>query len=168
MANLYELTGDILALQDMLASSEGEDEELTQALRDTLEANQGEYEAKLEAYCKVIKNLEADAEALKNETKRLTDKRKRLEDSISRLKAVMYDSMKSTNTTKVKGQIFSVSIQKNGGKLPVIVDVPTDQLPDDLVKVVESPDLDAIAKLLERGSSPLAHFGERGDSLRIK
>lgn len=166
--NLYELTGDILSLQDMLASSEGDDEELTQALRDTLEANQGEYEAKLEQYCKVIKNLEADAEACNNEAKRLTDKSKHLKASVTRLKAVMYDSMKTTKTTKIKGAIFTVSIQKNGGKLPVIVDVPTDQLPDDLVKVVESPDLDAIAKLLERGSSPLAHFGERGESIRIK
>ena len=163
MSNLYEITGDLLTLQSML-----EDSVEDQILLDTLEGVQGEYEVKLESYCKIIKNLEVDIDALKNEAKRLTDKRKLLENNIDRLKKAMFDSMKATNTTKVKGQLFSVSIQKNGGKLPVIVDVDTAYLPKELVKVVESPDLEAISKLLEQGESPLAHWGERGESLRIK
>jgi hypothetical protein len=163
MSRLYELTADLLALQEMLEDSVEE-----QVLLDTLEGVQGEYELKLEAYCKVIKNLEADMDALKAEAKRLTDKRKVLENNVDRLKKAMFESMKATGTDKVKGQLFTVAIQKNGGKLPVIVDVPTEELPDELVKVVESPDLEAIGKLLEQGDSPLAHFGERGESLRIK
>ena len=164
MSNLYELTNDLLTLQEMLESPI-EDED---ALTDTLEAVQGEYDLKLESYCKVVKNLEANVDALKAEAKRLTDKRKVLENNIDRLKKAMFDSMKATGTEKVKGAIFTVAIQKNGGKLPVIVDVETSELPDELVKIVESPDLDAIAKLLEQGESPLAHFGERGESIRIK
>lgn len=160
---LYELTADLLTLQEML-----EDTVDDQCLLDTLEGVQGEYEIKLEAYCKVIKNIEADMEALKAEAKRLTDRRKVLEGNVERLKKAMYDSMKATGTDKVKGQIFTVAIQRNGGKLPVIVDVPTEDLPDELVKVVESPDLEAIGKLLEGGESKYAHFGERGESLRIK
>ena len=76
--------------------------------------------------------------------------------------------MKATNTKEVKGQIFSVAIQKNGGKLPVIVDVETAYLPKELVKVTESPDLEAIAKLIDSGNTQYAHYGERGESLRIK
>lgn len=163
MSRLYELTSDLLVLQEML-----EDNIDDQCLLDTLEGVQGEYEIKLESYCKVIKNLEADMDALKSEAKRLTDKRKVLENNVERLKKAMYDSMKATNTDKVKGQLFTVAIQRNGGKLPVIVDVETSELPDELVKITESPDLEAIAKLLEQGESPLAHFGERGESLRIK
>ena len=162
MANLYDITGDLLTLMDML------DEVDDQVLKDTLEAVQGEYEIKLESYCKVIKNLEADIDALKNEAKRLIDKRKLLENNIDRLKKAMFDSMKTTGTTKIKGQLFSVSIQKNGGKLPVIVDVDTAYLPKELVKVVESPDLEAIAKLIDSGNTQYAHYGERGESLRIK
>jgi hypothetical protein len=140
-----------------------------QVLLDTLEGVQGEYELKLEAYCKVIKNLEADMDALKAEAKRLTDKRKVLENNVDRLKKAMFDSMKATGTDKVKGQIFTVAIQKNGGKLPVIVDVDTSELPDELVKVVESPDLEAMYNvLLTHGTSKYCHFGERGESLRIK
>ena len=164
MASLYEVTGNILALQEMLESPLDDED----VLKDTLEGVQGEYEIKLESYCKVIKNLEADMDALKAEAKRLTDKRKVLENNVDRLKKAMFDSMKATNTDKVKGQLFTVAIQKNGGKLPVIVDVETSELPDELVKITESPDLEAIGKLLESGNCKYAHFGERGESLRIK
>ena len=161
---LYELTADLLTLQEMLETPLDDE----QVLLDTLEAVQGEYEMKLESYCKVVKNLEADMEALKNEAKRLTDKRKVLENNVERLKKVMFDSMKVTGTEKVKGQLFSVAIQRNGGKLPVIVDVDVAELPDECVKVVESPDLEAIAKLIDAGKCDFAHYGERGESLRIK
>lgn len=164
MASLYEVTGNVLALQEMLENPM-DDEDI---LKDTLEAVHGEYDSKMESYAKVIKNLESDVEALKNESKRLKDKQKTIENNIDRLKKAMFDSMKATGRDKVKGQLFTVAIQKNGGKLPVIVDVDTSELPDDLVKIVESPDLDAISKLLEAGNCKYAHYGERGESLRIK
>ena len=163
ISKLYELTADLLTLQEMLEENVDE-----QVLIDTLEGVQGEYELKLESYCKVIKNLEADMEALKNEAKRLTDKRKVLENNVDRLKKAMFDSMKLTGTEKVKGALFTVAIQRNGGKLPVIVDVDVAELPDECVKVVESPDLEAIAKFIEAGNCDFAHYGERGESLRIK
>ena len=163
MSKLYELTADLLTLQEMLEENVDE-----QVLIDTLEGVQGEYELKLEAYCKVIKNLEADMEALKNEAKRLTDKRKVLENNVDRLKKAMFDSMKLTGTEKVKGALFTVAIQRNGGKLPVIVDVDVAELPDECVKVVESPDLEAISKMIDAGNCKFAHYGERGESLRIK
>lgn len=161
---LYELTSDLVELQEMLEMDDVDPE----VLSDTLEAVQGEYEFKLEAYCKVVKNLEADVVGIKAEVDRLSGKRKVLESNIDRLKKAMFDSMKATNTPKVKGQFFSVAIQKNGGKTPIIVDVDTSELPDELVTIIEKPNLDAIREVLERGESHLAHFGERGESLRIK
>lgn len=163
---LYEITGDLLTLQSMLEDSV-EDE----VLNDTLEAVQGDFDYKIEQYAKVIKNLEADTDALKNEAKRLTDKRKVLENNITRLKAAMFDAMKATGTSKVKGQLFTVAIQKNGGKVPVIMaeGTTTEHLPDQLVKVVESPDLEAIREVLEAGKVVEGFsLGERGESLRIK
>ena len=164
MSSLYEVTGNILALQEMLESPI-DDEDI---LKDTLEAVQGEYEAKIESYCKVIRNIEADIQAIETEVTRLSEKKKVLKNNIDRLKKAMFDSMKATNTPKVKGSVFTVAIQRNGGKLPVIVDVETAYLPKELVKVVESPDLEAIAKLIDSGNTQYAHYGERGESLRIK
>lgn len=166
MSKLYEITGDLLTLQDMLEDSVDD-----QVLKDTLEAVQGEYEVKLEAYCKIIRNLEADVDALKNEADRLTAKRKTLEANVDRLKKAMFDSMKATKTDKVKGTLFTVAIQKNGGKTPVIVadDATTDKLPDELVIYTEKPNLDAIREALEAGKTVDGFtLGERGESLRIK
>lgn len=169
MSRLYELTGNLVTLQELLEDSLENDQVLT----DTLEAVQGEYEFKLEAYCKVIKNLEADMDALRNEEKRLADKRKTLEANIDRLKKTMFDSMKSTNTPKVKGQLFTIAIQKNGGVVPINYDKDnkdiTLTLPDELVIVTEKPNLDAIREQLEAGKTVEGFsLGERGESLRIK
>lgn len=169
MSRLYELTTDLLALQEMLESPLDDE----QVLLDTLEGVQGEYELKLEAYCKVIKNLEADMDALKAEAKRLTDKRKVLENNVDRLKKAMFDSMKATGNNKVKGQLFTVAIQKNGGVVPINYDKDnkniTDNLPDQLVNIVETPNLDAIRELLEAGKVVEGFtLGQRGESLRIR
>ena len=161
---LYELTADVMTLQEML-ENEVEEEQM---LLDTLEGVQYEYEYKLEQYAKVIRNLEADANAYKLEANRLNERRRVIENNIDRLKNHMFESMKATGINKVKGTLLNVSIQKNGGKLPVIVDCDVKDLPESVVKVVESPDLEAIRKLLDAGECDFARYGERGESLRIK
>lgn len=164
--NLYDLTGEVLQLQELLESDEVVDTEL---LKDVLADTTEDYEIKLEAYAKVIKNLTATVDAIKFEVDRLTTRKKALENNITALKTRMYESMKATGTTKVKGDIFTISIQKNGGRIPVIVDVDTSALPDELVKIEEKPDIDAITAYLEKNpDSKLAHFGERGEGIRIK
>lgn len=166
---LYEITGEMLALQELLENPLDDED----VLKDTLEAVQGEYEFKLESYCKVIKNLEADIVGIKAEVDRLSGKRKVLENNIDRLKKAMFDSMKATNTPKVKGQLFTVAIQKNGGVIPINYDKNdkniTANLPDQLVNIVETPNLEAIRELLEAGKVVDGFtLGERGESIRIK
>lgn len=164
--NLYDLTGDVLQLQELLENGEVVDVELLQdVLSDTLE----DYDAKLESYAKVIKNLSANVDAIKAEKDRLNQREKALSANIKALKNRMYESMKATGKTKVKGELFTVSIQANGGKIPVIVDVPTSELPDELVRIIEEPDIDAITAYLEKNPEcKLAHFGERGEGIRIR
>ena len=77
--------------------------------------------------------------------------------------------MKETGKTKFKTKLFSFTIAKNGGALPVIVNVPTEKLDDEFVVVTEQPDLKAIAEYIKKtGDVSFAKFGERGESLRIK
>lgn len=166
---LYEITGELLALQELLENPLDDED----VLKDTLEAVQGEYEFKLESYCKVIKNLEADIVGIKAEVDRLSGKRKVLENNIDRLKKAMFESMKATNTPKVKGQLFTVAIQKNGGVIPINYDKNdkniTANLPDHLVNIVKTPNLEAIRELLEAGKVVDGFtLGERGESIRIK
>lgn len=160
--NLYELTAVYQRLQNELEN--GEDVE------GIIEVIDDELEKKADGYARVIKNLKAQAESFKTEEQRLAEKRKRCEAGIERLKSNLFDSMKATGKEDFKTELFSFKIQKNGGKKPVIVDVKdTSELPDDLVKITEQPNLDAIAKYIEEtGDLTYAHFGERGESLRIK
>ncbi len=159
--NLYDLTAVYKRLQDQLEA--GED------VAGILEVIGDEIEVKADGYARVIKNMQAYAEAYKAEEQRLADKRKKCEAGIERLKENLFDSMKETGKTKFKTDLFSFAIQKNGGADPVIVDVPTDDLPDNLVQITEKPDLKAIAAYIkETGDISYAHFGERGESLRIK
>lgn len=164
--NLYELTGDMLKLQQLLETGEVVDKEL---LNDVLADTTADYEEKIENCAKVYKNLTSDVNEIDAEIKRLTARKKALETNADNLKIRMYDSMKATGKTKIKGQLFTVAIQANGGKIPVIVDVTTDKLPDNLVKIEEKPDLEAIAAYItDNPKCGYAHFGERGESLRIK
>jgi hypothetical protein len=160
--NLYELTAVYQRLQDHIEAGEDYD--------GIMEVINDEIETKADGYARVIRNMEGEAAALKLEEKRLADMRKKREAAIERLKQNLFDSMKATGKTKFKTDLFSFAIQKNGGKIPVIVDVKdTSELPDDLVKITETPDLEAIRKYIEEtGDLTYAHFGDRGESLRIK
>lgn len=163
--NIYELTADFLRLQEMIEDPDVESDDI-QALMDELN---DQIEKKADGYAKVIRNLEGNLAAVKAEQEKLTAKKNLLESGIKRLKDDLQAAMTATGKRKFKTDLFSFNIQKNGGADPVIVDVDTDELPDDLVIVSEKPDLKAIAAYIkETGDITFAHFGERGESLRIK
>ena len=73
---LYEMTVAANQLYDMLTSGEIDE----QTFNDTLEAMGTE--EKLESYCKVIRQLEGDAEMLKTEKERIEKKQKAVTISI--------------------------------------------------------------------------------------
>lgn len=167
--NLYELTNDFLQLQQMLEDPEVD----TDVINDTMEAIEGAIEVKADGYAMIIRNMEGNVTAIKAEMERLQAKKNLLESSIKRLKDNLQQAMILTGKTKFKTDLFSFGIQKNGGALPVIVDVDTAALPDECVIVTEKPDLKALAAFLQDPElkdlyGKYAHFGERGESLRIK
>ena len=161
---LYELTGQWLELQQMIESGEFEDE----ILADTLEGLDGEIEEKADAYARIVRNLEADVKAYKDEEQRFYQKRKAAEHAIDRLKNNLYTAMVAMGKTKIDNDLFKIAIQKNGGALPVILDVDEEYIPDEAKVFTSRPDMKKIAELIEAGSCDFAHFGERGESLRIK
>lgn len=163
--NIYDLTADFLMLQEMLEDPESDADQI-KALMDELNTD---IEKKADGYAKTIRNLEGNLAAVKTEQQKLTEKKNLLESGIKRLKDDLQAVMTATGKRKFKTDLFSFNIQRNGGADPVVVDVPTEELPDDLVIVSEKPDLKAIAAYIkETGDITFAHFGERGESLRIK
>jgi hypothetical protein len=164
--NIFDLTDQFLQLQERLEDPDAE----TDVINDTLEAVEGEIEVKAEGYAKVIRNMEGNIAAIKQEQERLAARKNLLESGIKKLKENLQQAMIATGKRKFKTDLFTFAIQKNGGKAPVILDVKdTSELPDELVRIKEEPDMDAIRKLIEKeGSCKYGHLGERGESLRIK
>jgi Mg2+ and Co2+ transporter CorA len=138
-------------------------------LSGVLETLDDAIEDKADGYARVITQAKAEIDSIDAEIKRLTAMKKSRKNTVDRLKENLFNAMKETGKTKFKTDLFAFSIAKNGGKIPVVVDVETADLPDDLVNIVEKPDLDALRDYIERtGDLTYAHFGERGESLRIK
>ena len=163
MASLYDITGRALALMEMASYGDVEEE----VIKDTWEGLEGEFDAKVEVYCKVIRNIDGDVKALKEEIDRLTEKKKAMENTITRMKETLYQSMKALGKEKAGGTILKASIQKNGGVLPLIY--KDEDVPADFQKVEMKTDTAKIREQLDKGVElAFAHYGERGESLRIK
>ena len=107
MATLYELTGQFLDIYNLDL-----DDETKQDTLDSIDWNE-DYENKVEGYIKVIKNLDADIEARKNEMdrlKKLNDADKAKKD---RMKSTLEESMELTGHERVDTTLFKVSFRRS-------------------------------------------------------
>ena len=77
MATLYELSAGYASLLDMYDQAETEDERAE--ILDMLASAEGDITEKAEAYARIMKNKQAEADAFKAEADRLTAKRKAAE-----------------------------------------------------------------------------------------
>ena len=116
MATLYELTGQYKQLLDLMEDPDIPEE----AVRDTLEGIGGEIEEKADAYAKIMRQLQAEADAIEKEEERLNDRRDMLMSRVVRMKEVLMESMRATGKTKFKTTLFSFGIRKAGMKKLVI------------------------------------------------
>ncbi len=111
---LYDLTQNYLQLLDM---AEQLDEETFQ---DTLAAIQEPLEEKVENIAKMIRSLEADITAIKDEEKRLADRRKALETKVDNSKEFLKQQLELAGIDKVKRPLITVSIQNNPPSVHVV------------------------------------------------
>nr|DAX64625.1 MAG TPA: resistance protein [Caudoviricetes sp.] len=144
MSTLYELTGQFLEIYNMDLDDETKLDTL-----DSIDWNE-DYENKIENYIKVIKNLEADVAARKNEQDRL----KKLNDSdknkIERMKTDLAASMELTGREKVDTSLFKVSFRRSKS-----VEVDMVLLPERYKKIEYKADKVDLKKLLTNGEEIL-------------
>lgn len=162
---LYESTEQYLTLEDMAYDPEVDE----QTLKDTMEALWGEIEEKADGYAKIIRGMQYDIEALKAEEERLHSRRKSLESRVKCLKDNLEFNMREMGKTKFKTELFSFSIQKNGGLQPLVIDGCLDDIPGKfLIPQPPVPNNEAIRSLLAERQVEWAHLEPRGESLRIR
>ena len=162
MSNLYELKENWKQVADMLYEEEVDE----QCVLDTLEAIEGEIEDKADNYAMIIKNLLASAEAKETEAKKMAEKANAEKNRAKLLKQNLYEIMKETGKTKFKTDLFSFSIQKNGGLAPLWVDEDITKIPDEYLK--KEPDNTKIRELLKEETVEWAKLEERGEGVRIR
>lgn len=101
---LYEMTVATKQLYELLANEEIDE----QTIADTLEAMG--VEEKLEGYCQVIRQYEAEKDMFKAEKERIEKKIKVTDNAINRMKKAVIEFMKVSGSTKSTAGTFTVAL----------------------------------------------------------
>lgn len=167
--NLYGLTQEMIELDNLLASAEDPDDPaIFDAIQRALSLHD-EREAKVDAYCCLIAEINARAEARKAEAARLAENARVSENTVKRLKLRLLESFNAMGIGKLETERFTVSIARNGGLVPLEMDdVDPTTLPEQFQKVTVSVDNAAVREALKTTDLPFAKLGERGQHVRIK
>lgn len=162
MGTLFQIAGEFEELYS-LATQEQLDEDL---FNGTLEALTGELEVKGAGYVAVINQLDMEAKKAKELADAFKLKADARLNAIGRMKDALKIAMDRIGTDNIDTGDFTIKLQKNGGKQPMIVD---GEVPNDFLKVIYEPDKEKIRKVLEEGSKlDFAHLEERGKHIVIK
>lgn len=145
MASLYEIDNMVLTvLNDGLIFDEETGEILFDA--ENLDALEVERTAKLEAVACFVKDLEADAAAIRAEEKALAERRQVKERKAERMRAYIADSMAMLGDTKLETARVALSFRRSEA-----VELDEALLPSEWFVIKQSPDKAGIKKALKAG-----------------
>ncbi len=163
MTKLYELTEQFKELSTL-----SDCEDMKEALADTLEGIQGEFRDKAQAITGMALNMDADTYAIDEEIKRLTARKKTIQNRQQSIKDYLRVNMDRCDIKKISCPLFTITCVQ--GRNLVYID-NQDALPEEYlsVKTVIAPDKKAIEAVLKEGLEvPGAHFEKSKSSIRIK
>ena len=156
---LYEMTVATKQLYELLENEEIDE----QTIADTLEAMG--VEEKLEGYCQVIRQYEADKDMLKAEKERIDKKIKVSENAVNRMKKAVIEYMKASGSTKSTAGTFTVALSTS--KATKIVD---ESLIPKKYFINQEPKIDkkAILEMLKSGAKVKGCELQINEGVRIK
>lgn len=129
MQKLYELTESMMRIQEMMEDDLPEDDEEAeaqkQALQDTFEAIEMDYEQKIENCLKYMRSEEALANMYKEEETRIQKMRQAAENRAARIKEMMTGSLEAAgydykNKKKIQTSVGKVGFQKNPATIELV------------------------------------------------
>ena len=112
--NLYNIAAKYIDAFEFLS---GSDELPEDVIRDTLEAIEGEFEAKAINIASFIKNLEADVDVISAAIEKLYDRREKIEKKAAALKEYLKKNMERINLLSIRSSFFDLKIKKNPATL---------------------------------------------------
>lgn len=162
--NLFELTGQYLALMEMMEDPDVKPE----VLEDTMAAIEADIEDKADAYAAIRTQLLGQSQIIDAEIERLKRRQGSIEGNIKRLMSNLELAMRTTGKTKFKTATHSFWFQKSS-VAPLILDrTDYEKFPEEFRKVKYEPDNQKIREYLKDHTLEWARIGEKGESLRIR
>lgn len=166
---LTGLTGEVLDLREAIEDAEG-DEEMEAMLQQVMDATEEDLDKKLEAYCRLIRDLEIEGDARKAEADRMRDLSKRSHTKRNKVKAWLLRNLDMLGIKKRQAGPFSLSVRNNGGMTPIEWETQDiERIPEDYITHKPVINTDAVRKALDDGIDiGFARLGQRGTNLQIK
>lgn len=161
LPKLYELTSDYNKIWDMVLD---EDADLT-AIEDTLQSIEAAIEIKAHNTAALVKQLDATADIIDAEIKRLQARKKAIENRSQSIKKYLALQLEVAGIDKVKTPAFTVQFQKN----PPAVQIKDPSLvPPEYQIIKYDIDKKAISEDLKAGKQVPGCELTQGMSLRIR
>ena len=164
MTTLYELAGQYLELAT-LADDPNMPED---ALRDTLEGLEGDIEVKAQALLQVVAGIDSDTTAIDHEIKRLSARKRVIQNRANRLRSYLHENMVATGINKISCPLFQITLSK---PRPMVCVDDADLIPEQYIKttVTKTPIKKDILAALKKGEDvPGCALGESKRALLIK
>lgn len=135
------------------------------AVATAMDAVDAALEEKLESTAKVIRNLEAEADALDAEEKRLKARKTAVRNRIADIKGYVQGNLEAMGKDKVSSGIFKWSIQANKPSVNILDE---DLIPDAYWEIERKPMKTEIKKAIEAGELTEGAELVRTKSLRLR
>lgn len=165
MSTLYEINSRYMAALE--AATDPDNDMPVEMFTDTLQGIEGEAEDKLKNVIAFARNLEAEAQAIKDAAEAMEQRMKAKQRKAAWLKDYARYGMHIIGKQKLEWPEFSARIQQNP---PAVEITDPDALPEDYIKhVVQiSVDKKAISEKLKAGAYVPGAVLRVGESLRVK
>lgn len=164
MPSLYEITGDLKSLNQLMESMVDEDgnprepnEEELETMKEWFTCSIADFEKKFDNYCRFIKNLKIEAtvadeerKAYKSEIDRLSKRSKAFENRAKSVQGLMQFCMDSLKLKKYKTALFSAGMQSTQISIRPVEGSRLDKVPDEYLKPREL-DTTAIKNAIKDG-----------------
>jgi hypothetical protein len=172
MTTLYAIEDELAALDALLTEVGGDvtDPLAAEAITRWMTEYNWLEATKVDGYARYIRTYEARAEARRGEARRVADGARADDNRVIRLKELVRQAMEVRGVRRLEGQVHALALQRNGGRPPIEVLVPVEELPLIYRRVTVEPDREALRHGIEAGDVPpsLARLGDLGDSIRVR
>jgi hypothetical protein len=138
-----------------------------EAIKDTLDGIEGEFNDKALKIVDVISSVEGDIAQIDAEIDRLAARKKTIVNRNQSIRDYLQNNMEACGITKIQCPLFTITLAV--GRDIVVID-NEDELPDEYISVKTStaPDKKELLKALKEGEIKGAHIEKSKSSLRIK